>query len=62
MKALLIAVSIMVVCSGCTSIEIEHEHGELPDLKFPAIEDFCTHKARLREKHGGVVFTCEIKF
>lgn len=62
MKALLIAVSIMVVCSGCTSIEVEHEHGELPDLKFPTVEKICTDKARLREKHGGVMFTCAIKF
>ena len=60
MKNLLLAVSLCVV-SGCSIVEVEHTHGELPEFNVPAIKEVCNHKARVKEKHGGLVVVCEIK-
>ena len=60
MKILLLAVSFWVV-SGCTSINIEHEYGRLPEIKMADIEKFCTKKARIKDVRGGFVFECRIK-
>ena len=60
MKNLLLAVSLYVV-GGCSMVEVEHTHGELPELSVPKLKELCDKRARVKDKYGGIVFECQIK-
>jgi len=59
MKILLIVFIIFLV--GCSSIDIEHEKGELPKVKIVGAEEYCTEKLKARVRADEFVITCTIR-
>ena len=62
MRNLLLAVLSLAFVSGCITVELTHEHGELPELEVPEFETFCDagHDLDVTDKRGGeIVFTCD---
>jgi hypothetical protein len=52
------ALVLLLLLSGCT---MTHTDGELPEIEFPQMEQFCTKKFRVRTKSDEVRLECAIK-
>jgi len=46
---------------GCSSIDIEHEKGELPKVKIVGAEEYCTEKLKARVRADEFIITCTIR-